>query len=408
MLQERASFADIHQHVSDKRYTIITGARQVGKTSLLRLLYQQLKSEDKQVFFFTFENHEILDSINQNPEHIFKQIPIIPQPLLKGKSEKVIYILIDEVQYAADPTHFLKYLYDIYEENVKIVATGSSAFYIDRKFKDSLAGRKRVFNLYPLSFTEYLSFNKLAELNQELEVMKARPAYQSPNRALIQHQFMKYLQYGGYPEVVLAKGEDEKQILLNELKNAYIQRDIQGSGVGKGNKFYVLLQLLADQVGGVVNRNELANTIQIDFTTVDHYLYVLEKCHHIHLLKPYFRNLRKELTKMPKIFFNDLGLRNALLNRFGAVENRPDKGALLENYYFLAFRQQYALNQIMFWRTADKQEVDFVIEESFNQGKAYEIKWNPGSFKPDKYKKFMATYPDFELTCLGVDDFFKG
>lgn len=407
MLLTRKRFKDIYQHISDKRYTVITGARQVGKTSLLRLLYQHLKNENKPVFFFTFENHEVLDAINQNPEHIFRQVPIIPKPILEGKTEKIIYLLIDEVQYASDPTHFLKYLYDIYGENVKIIATGSSAFYIDRKFKDSLAGRKRVFHLYPLSFEEYLDFKQLPELHDELALMRERSTYQSPKWSLIQNQFMAYLQYGGYPEVVLAQEEEEKQILLNELKNAYIQRDMLESGVGKRNKFYILLQLLADQVGGMVNRNELASTLQIDFTTVDQYIYILEKCHHIHLVKPYFRNLRKELTKMPKIFFNDLGLRNALLNRFEMVENRADKGAILENYYFLAFRQKFKLDQILYWRTADKQEVDFVIEESFGKGNAYEVKWNPNNFKRSKYKKFEETYPDFPLACLGADDFYR-
>jgi predicted AAA+ superfamily ATPase len=405
MLKPRSLYQDVYEHVQDKHYTIITGARQVGKTSLLRLLFRQLKEENKPVFFFTLENHETLGRINQNPDHIFQEIPILPIPILEGKAEKRIFILIDEVQYANDPTHFLKYLYDRYEENVKIVATGSSAFYIDRKFKDSLAGRKRVFPLYPLSFAEFLSFNEYTDLSSEVNLLREREAYRSPHWQTIQNLFFKYLQYGGYPEVALATEEEEKKMLLNELKNAYIKRDIQESGIGKENKFYLLLQLLADQAGSLVNRNELANTVQVDFNTVDHYLYVLEKCHHIHLIKPYYRNLRKEITKMPKVFFNDLGLRNALLNRFDGIPKRPDKGALLENYYFLAFREKYQPEQIYFWRTADKQEVDFVIEKSFNQGIAYEIKWNPANFKASKYKKFVETYEQFPLTCLGVHDF---
>ena len=176
----------------------------------------------------------------------------------------------------------------------------------------------------------------------------------------------------------------------------------------KEQKFYLLLQLLADQMGKLVNKRELSNTLSIDAKTIDQYLYILQKCYHIYLLKPFFRNLRKELTKMPKVYFNDLGLRNAFLNRFGEVESRADRGELLENYFFLTFRQQYPLDQIKFWRTSEKQEVDFIIEESFGKGNAYEIKWNTDAFHPNKYKKFHQTYPNYPLSSLGVENFYTG
>lgn len=177
------------------------------------------------------------------------------------------------------------------------------------------------------------------------------------------------------------------------------------SGVAMEHKFYLLFQLLADQIGNLVNKHELANTIQVDNKTIDNYLYVLERCYHIHLVKPFFRNLRKELTKMPKIFFNDLGLRNVLLNRFGEVNNRLDKGALLENYFFSQFHQQYNYDQMRYWHTSDGKEVDFVIEESFGKGKAYEVKWDKTRFKPNQYQKFVSSYPEYKLSCLGMEDF---
>ena len=110
---------------------------------------------------------------------------------------------------------------------------------------------------------------------------------------------------------------------------------------------------------------------------------------------------------MPKVYFNDLGLRNSFLNRFGDIALRADKGALLENYFFLQFRQSYGFDQIKFWRTADKQEVDFVIEESFGQGKSYEVKWNASAFKANKYKRFTESYPNYPLSCLSAKKFWQ-
>ena len=404
--KKRQLLSQIEGHLSDKRHTIITGARQVGKTSILRMLYKQLLEEEKKAFFLSFEDIRILQSANEHPDRVFHHVALEPKPIMEGEAESRLYLLIDEVQYAKDPTNFLKYLYDKYESNVKVIATGSSAFYIDRKFKDSLAGRKRIFNLLPLSFSEYLLFKERENLQVEVDNLRKRTEYQSPFREELERLLFEYLLFGGYPAVVLENDPREKQFLLDELKNAYVKRDMLESGVVHEGKFYLLLQLLADQAGNLVNRNELAGTLQIDIKTVDNYLYILEKCYHIFLVRPFFRSLRKELTKMPKVYFNDLGLRNAFLNRFGEAHSRPDKGQLLENYYFCQLRQAYNLDQIKFWRTADKQEVDFIIEESFGVGKALEVKWNKANFKPKKYAKFTGAYPDFELECIDAADFY--
>ena len=406
MIKDRIILADVRKHIPNKQYTIITGARQVGKTSLMRLLFQELSNAGEKVFFINLEDHRILDAINIHPENIFNFIPIQPKPILSHSQERPIFLLLDEVQYVTDPTNFLKYLYDTYEGNVKIIATGSSAFYIDRKFKDSLAGRKRIFPLYPLVFEEYLSFKEEESLLAEIGALRSRKTYQSPHIERIKWYFKEFLLYGGYPAVVLEENETEKSLILTELRNSYLKRDILESGIEKEQKFYLLLQLLADQTGKLVNKNELSNTVGIDSKTIDQYLYILQKCYHIYLVKPFFRNLRKELTKMPKIFFNDMGLRNAFLGRFSPVESRADRGELLENFYFLQLRKSYSLDQIKFWRTTERQEIDFILEESFGEGRAYKIKWNPSSFTPRKYQKFTHTYPSFPLSCLSAEDFY--
>ncbi|MEM9886174.1 MAG: ATP-binding protein [Bacteroidota bacterium] len=407
MIRQRKLFTALQSHLEDKRHSIITGARQVGKTSLLRLILKQLEAEQRQVYYLTLENPVVLDAINQNPEQVFQFIAAHPQSILEGIQKDRIFLLLDEVQYADNPTHFLKYIYDQYERNVKIIATGSSAFYIDQKFTDSLAGRKRIFHLYPLSLEEFLDFKGAQDLLEELELLKKQPNYQSLKRTALEQMFLEYLLYGGYPAVVLEEDFEEKKFLLSELKNAYVKRDILESGVEKEGKFYLLLQLLADQIGNLVNKNELSNIVQIDAKTIDQYLYILQKCYHLQLIRPFYRNLRKELTKMPKCYFNDLGLRNAFLNRLSPISQRADKGALLENYFFLRFRASYQMDQIKFWRTTDQKEMDFIIEEQFNEGRAIEVKWNAANFKPKKYQKFVDAYAGFELEVLSAGDFWK-
>ncbi|MEZ4772215.1 MAG: AAA family ATPase [Bacteroidia bacterium] len=158
MIRQRHINSQIIRHIPGKRHAIITGARQVGKTSILRWLFEKLTRENKQVWYLTFEDYRILDSVNLHPSKIFDHIPVTPPTTLQQTLEHPIYLLIDEVQYARNPTNFLKFIYDQYEGNVKIIATSSSAFYIDRNFIDSLAGRKRIFNLSSLSLEEYIEF----------------------------------------------------------------------------------------------------------------------------------------------------------------------------------------------------------------------------------------------------------
>ena len=181
-MQYRTLYSKLEKHLQHKTYTILTGARQVGKTSLLKKLYYKLKDESEIVHFINLESKEILKLLDERPDNVFNLINIIPKKRLEGKTDKRIYFLIDEIQYLKDPTNFLKYLYDEYEYNVKIIATGSSAFYIDNKFSDSLAGRKRIFQLYPLSFNEFLKFKNQEDINEEILTAVLSEAHQNKGK----------------------------------------------------------------------------------------------------------------------------------------------------------------------------------------------------------------------------------
>ena len=399
MIKERIIYPELVNHLKRKEFTIITGARQTGKTTLLKELFRHLEKQGKKVWYISFEKEDLLRMINENPENIFKVTRRPANPLFEDQSEPY-YFLIDEIQYAANPSNFLKYLYDTYSPHLKIVATGSSSFYLDKKFKDSLAGRKRIFILRTLSFQEYLIFNDKARLLEELKQIIDTPDYQSLYFSEMKDLFEDYLKFGGYPEVVLADDRREKLLLLEEIKNAYIKRDILESKVGNETKFYQLMQVLAMQTGNLLNKYELSKSLKLDLKTLDKYILVLQKCFHISLIKPFHANLKKELLKMPKVYYNDLGLRNLLSGNFQDFPVRADKGQLLENYVFIRLLEKYTEEEIKFWRTADQKEVDFVIHPAFESSFALEVKFSAANLKKKKYQKFIHTYPEIPLKFI--------
>lgn len=389
---KRALFSKLVDHLSEKEFAIITGARQTGKTTLLSQLADHLKQNNELAYSFTLEDPSILSRLNQHPDNLFEFV-------IKS-TEKRVFVLIDEIQYLDNPSNFLKLIYDKYYLQLKIIATGSSAFYIDRKFTDSLAGRKRLFELYTFDFDEFLMFRTgTSELQDELNRMRTNDRYTSIMRHEMEAYFQEYLTYGGYPAIVLAGSPDKKIERLQELKGSYLKRDISESNIQDQEKFYQLMLFLSQQTGSLVNVNELSKTLRLSVTAVENYLYILQKCFHIHLLRPFYKNLRKELIKMPKVYFNDLGLRNALLNQFLPIFQRLDKGMVLENYAYIRLRTLYGNDLLHYWRTSDGNEIDFIIAHGPDRGNAIEIKYDAETFNPAKYKKFQDSYPRYSLSC---------
>ncbi len=379
----------IAKHLSKKEFTILIGARQIGKSTLLKQLYEDLNQKDETVYFLNLDRKEILEELNESPENLFKICPL--------QQDKKIIVFIDEIQYLKDATTFIKLLFDEYSDRLKIVATGSSAFYIDKQFNDSLVGRKKIFFMGTLDFEEFLLFKGRNDLIEEVFKLKNKIKTKSIQENVLWGYMDEFVNYGGYPAVVLENEIAQKIELLKDIRDSFIKRDILESGIMDEAKFYRMLMLLASQSGNLLNVNEISNTLRITNATVENYLYVLRKCFHITLVKPFYNNLRKELTKMPKVYINDLGLRNVLINYFSPLEQRADKGMVLENLSFRLLSERFDQDQIKYWRTADGNEVDFVVETSYLKGFAVEVKFNEQEVKPNKYNKFTQNYPDFPL-----------
>lgn len=389
-LVKRVIFPEIIQHLEAEEITLIIGPRQVGKTTLLFQLKDYLIKHkhysEKNILFF---NLDLIDDIAQikNQTHFIN----ILKENLKFLEKKPLFVFIDEAQRMENAGIFFKGIYDI-NLPVKFILTGSSALEIKAKIHESLTGRKRIFNLYPLTFHEYLKAkdNFLAKLILEKEISSYRQ-----NR-IFKHLF-NFIIYGGYPKIALEENPKKQIQFLKEIHSSYIEKDIIGFlKVKEPLTFITLFTILAEGIGQLVNLRELSNTINIVYRTLERYIDTLEKTFILKRILPFFKNSRKELTKMPKIYFYDFGLRNFFLNDYQTIEKRIDKGAYLENIVFKKFlNQTESLDKIKFWRTQDKNEVDFIIEN-----KAFEIKFNQVSFHASKYKKFKQKYPDIELRLI--------
>jgi len=391
----RKLFEDLQSHLLKKEYSIITGARQTGKSTLLKQLETSCREMKIPVVFLNLENKTILTELNENPLNLLK---FMPEPNTKTIA------LVDEIQYLDDPSNFLKLLYDEHSEYIKVVATGSSAFYIDNQFRDSLAGRKKIFQLYTCSFDEYLDLSGKSDLREEKDYLLKNGDFKSTLTDYLRVEWESYMIYGGYPAIVTEPDKQEKINRLKEIRDSFVKRDILESGVINETAFYNLFRVLAGQTGGMVNVNELSSTLRIKNETVDNFLTIMQKCFHIALVKPFFRNLRKELVKMPKVFMLDTGLRNCLLNNFQPLTVRTDKGELWENTIFRILADKMGTDAIQYWRTSAGNEVDFILSDN-ERLKAIEVKYDNNQVNLNKYKLFTENYPDIPLQFFWLNPF---
>lgn len=393
---KRRLYRELIEHLPKKQITLMVGARQVGKTTLLRQVQEFLKAGKQPVFFLSLEDRQTLALLNENPKNLFQLIPAATT------GERMV-VLIDEIQYLDNPSNFLKFHYDTAEDRIKFVVTGSSHFYIDQKFEDSMAGRKRIFELPVLGLEEVLHFRGLDELVPFVGAGQIPLLYKDE----IMRHFYDYLIYGGYPEVVLAPSHSERKEILKELRNSYAKKDAQEAGLQHPELYLKLMKVAADQIGALFNINALASELSADNKTLKNYLWVMQKSFHVHCTPPFHKRVASELRKMPKLFYADLGLRNSLLNNFSPIGEREDRGKLLENYVYLRLKQAAGEEMVKYWRTQNRQEVDFVVQRDNGTSAAYEVKWREESFRPSKYAFFREAYPEISLNCISTANAFE-
>lgn len=334
---------EIVKYLGSKEIIAIYGARQVGKTSVLKYLIEH--HIKKNYFYFDLELPNLLELCNQGAESVFKYL------IQKGADEKnKIFLIIDEIQYMDDPTKFLKIMHDHYP-TLKLIVSGSSTFEIKKKFKESLAGRTINFELYPLSFEEFLVFKR-----KEYKLQKENT--KTVNDELVKFA-EEYILFGGYPKIVLENSKEKKQAFLGQIISTYVRKDIRDIGnIRNISAFNKLLELLASQSGQLLNVLEISNTLKINRETVLEYLDLLENTFMIKRVTPFHKNLRSEISKNPKIFFLDTGMMHLLwLKEFPQII----LGNSFETFVFLELMK--AGKKINFWRTTNRQEIDFIVKD---------------------------------------------
>ncbi len=354
-----------------ERIVLIFGARQIGKTTACIAYFENLKEEKK---FISGEDNYIKEELGKCTEQSIKNI-----------FGTATFILIDEAQNIPNIGSVLKLIYDIMS-NIKVLATGSSAFGLASMTNESLAGRKESISAYALTYQELKSNNIFTY-----------------DRNLIEQTLI----YGSYPKVLLAPDMERKKVILDELSESYLYKDVLNfQGIRKSPVIAKLAQLLAFQIGQEVSLNELARQLGISNETVNKYINILEKSFIIFSLSAYSKNKRNEVSRNKKYYFWDQGVRNSIVNLFQDINTRNDVGALWESYVISEIIKKAKLNNefkgFYFWRNYSGQEIDLIIEKD-GQINGYEIKYSKDNM--GNKNSFRETYPDCKLEIINRENF---
>lgn len=383
MLFDRKLMKEIRPFIHTSDIIVIHGARQTGKTSLLKIIQNELS--DKDCFYFDLEDSRYKILFEDGIDSVINYLK------QKGlyKQQDRIYLFVDEIQYLSNPSSFLKLTHDHHAE-IKMIVSGSSSFEIKSKFKDTLVGRTVNFELFPLDFEEFLWFKKQSfHLKNIIN-----------NKVLIgelQTLYDKYVLFGGYPKIVMTEEVEIKEKYLQQIIDTYIKGDIRDiANIRHIEKFNKLLHVLANQTGQLLNVVELANTAKIARQTVEEYLFILQQTYIIKLVHPFSGNIRSELFKTPKIFFYDTGLMNMLSKR-----HLPDyiDGTSFETAIFSDLTKNYGHHNINHWRTMDKKEIGFILSLK-NKIIPIEVKLNASRFNSTAIKYFSNKYASKHKFCI--------
>ena len=356
----------IDQYLKPNKVLVLYGPRQVGKTTLIRNF---LASYEGKVYRSTGDDTRLRELLEK---------PSITS--LETYFSAYDLVFIDEAQRIDNIGLALKLMVD-HLEDIRIIATGSSSFDLSNKVGEPLVGRQYVLRLHPIA---------LLELDEQF------------GWASVEDHMENYLIYGLYPETVNLQGVQHKEDYLYQLRDGYLYKDIlELESLRNPGKIMDLLRLIAFQIGKEVSIEELGNQLGMSKNTVVRYLDLLEKVFVLIKVRGFSRNLRKEVTKSPRFYFYDNGVRNAVINNFQPLKNRNDVEQLWENFVFTERLKKRTYHRIhantYFWRTYQQKEID-LVEEREGGLFGYEFKYNPKSFKPPK--DWLNAYPEASLDVI--------
>jgi uncharacterized protein len=379
---------EINKFMNDDEAIVLHGARQVGKTCILRYLEKQLIDRGKTTYFIDLEDSRYVRILDEGVDAFLKHLE--EEGISSSRRGKKCFVFIDEIQCLANPSSFLKLVVD-HQKNIKLIVSGSSSFSIKTKFKDSLVGRTIHFEIFPLSFKEFLFFNRIHFENDKV--------YTEKKTDELRGKFKEYILYGGYPRIVLTPEVDKKEKYLQQIIDTYIKKDIRDlANVKDIDKFNKLLEVFAGQSGQLLNMKEISNTARMSVQTIEKHLFILENTYILKLVRPFSKNIRSELFKLPKIYFYDAGLMQMLW-----LKGLPREviGQVFETAVFSELVKKYGRENIFYWRTKDKKEIDFILKKK-NVLLPIEVKINYEQFNPNAIRYFNAHYGVDHYKVVGL------
>ncbi len=370
--------------LKDSKTIVVLGARQVGKTTLVKDIEEKIAKEDTKVLYLNCDVDEERDAINTTSLAVLGQL-----------LQNVDLLFIDEAQRLTNPGLTVKIIHENFP-HIRILATGSSSLDLQNKMSDAMTGRTFEFKLFPLSFIEVLAAGGESGISQNPQLRKQGADAILPS----------VLTYGLYPEVYTEGDPVRKQRVLISITKNYLFKDVLTyQGVKNSQAIQDLARALAYQIGSEVNENELSKRLGIDNKTVARYIEILEKAFVLVRLTPYSKNLRREIGGKYKVYFLDLGIRNALIGDFNAPNLRNDLGAMWENFLILERIKAFAnknqeLVHYNFWRSYDGAEVDYVEKSYTDALRAYEFKYQGSNLSRGAYSFTNAYQTDVQLVNM--------
>lgn len=346
---KRKLYNKLVEHLKEKEITFIVGPRQAGKTTLMLWLKEFLEKKKEKTLFLNLdiESHKEFFS---SQEKLLKKIE-----LEIGKNKG--YVFIDEIQRKGNAGLFLKGIFDM-NLPYKFIVSGSGSVELKEKIHESLAGRKRIFELSTVSFEEFVNFKTNYKYENKLY------DFFQLERSYSEQLFEEYINFGGYPKVILTDKISEKLEIINEIYQSYLIKDISYLlKIHKIEAFSSLVKILASYIGNPMNFSEISSITGVSIKTLKDYLWFLEKTFIIKKVSPFFRNVKKEIKKSPVIYFYDIGIRNFTIGIFGNLKDIKTLSFTFQNFIFLLLKEKLnSMYKIYFWRTKDKNEVDFIID----------------------------------------------
>lgn len=387
---KRKDLENIKSWIWKSKILILKWARQVGKTTIMKEIENYIKDvlKESRVVFLQADK---IDNSNlfSSPENLINYLKI-----QHNFPNNYVYLFIDEFQFIKEAGLFLKNIFDEYKDNLQIIVSGSSSLEISKN-SEFLTWRAINFYIDRISFANYFNYKENIESPQkfELDNIEWMKVFYEIYKNKLEFHLLSYLNYWWYPEVLASTDNNDKKSIISQIIETYMQKDIiDFLKIENITAFNNLIKLLCSNIWNLININEISSTLNISMQTVNKYLDILEWTFVFSRVLPFFKNTRKEISKMPKIFVEDIGIKNFSLREFDSMGKKIDLWREVENFVYNELRKKLDKNQIYYYRTVSKAEIDFVIEKSYEKYDIIEVKYRNKVNLPIVVKNFGENY----------------